>query len=121
MTFSTISNGGFVEKLIKGDNNMNSEIYNIQIDKSVENNTGNQYVADEGESYAIASLISGILSLFCFPSSIVSLIFASKYKKTGNGNNAKKTVIGKVFSIISIVFKILFLITGICFTLSLNN
>ena len=102
------------------DSNINSNYQNPQtppqnnFDAAYPNSNyyNPQYApVDPGESSATTSQICGILSLFLGPIlSIISLVFASKYKKVGNGQNAGKVKVGKVCSWISIVGTLLSLI-----------
>lgn len=72
---------------------------------------------DKGANMATASMICGILSLFTGPLfAILSLIFASKYKKIGNGENAKNVKVGKVCSWISL--GVIFAVVALVFAIS---
>lgn len=74
----------------------------------------NYNIKDAGETDALISMVCGIMSIFLGPLfAIISLVFASKYKNIGNGQNNEKVLTGKICSWISIVSTILFFILAL--------
>lgn len=118
---ATVSQDENFNNYFAQDNSINNNYYNSQ--NYQQNNLNGTYPnndyynqqqfapVDAGEGKASASMICGILSLFMGPIlSIVSLVLASMYKKSGNGQNASKVKVGKICSWISIVSYVAFIL-----------
>ena len=96
---------------------MNNDFYNQNYNQNYDQNlqpyvpNGSGGQPDDGKGFAIASLVLGILSFFCFGTicSILGLIFGVISKKKKPYNNGMATA-GIVLSIITLVLGIISII-----------